>query len=69
MQARYQATLRPDCHFLHRSRLSHFMVPRVGVEPTLHRWNQILSLARLPIPPSGPGGTRKQSEETLFVNP
>ncbi len=27
------------------------MVPEVGLEPTLGRPNQILSLARLPIPP------------------
>ena len=27
------------------------MVPKVGIEPTLSRENQILSLARLPVPP------------------
>ncbi len=32
------------------------MVPPVGVEPTLPCGNQILSLARLPIPPQGQHG-------------
>lgn len=27
------------------------MVGEEGLEPSLHCWNQILSLARLPIPP------------------
>ena len=27
------------------------LLPAIGVEPILHCWNQILSLARLPIPP------------------
>lgn len=30
-----------------------FKVPRTGIEPALPCDNQILSLARLPIPPSG----------------
>ena len=30
-----------------------FLVPGVGIEPTLHYWNWILNPARLPIPPSG----------------
>lgn len=30
-----------------------FRVPRTGIEPALPCENQILSLARLPIPPSG----------------
>ena len=30
-----------------------FNVPRTGIEPALPCDNQILSLARLPIPPSG----------------
>ncbi len=29
-------------------------VPRTGIEPALPCDNQILSLARLPVPPSGP---------------
>ena len=51
----------PDCIFfqiqkgrqsdlLKRLRIS---VPRTGIEPALPCDNQILSLARLPIPPSG----------------
>ena len=28
-----------------------FLVGGEGIEPSLHCWNQILSLARLPIPP------------------
>ena len=35
---------------LHLS-LKCLLVPKVGIEPTLHCCNQILSLARLPIPP------------------
>ena len=30
-----------------------FLVPGTGIEPALPCENQILSLARLPIPPSG----------------
>ena len=30
---------------------SFLMVGEEGLEPSLHCWNQILSLARLPIPP------------------
>jgi hypothetical protein len=33
------------------------MVPGVGLEPTLPYGAQILSLLRIPIPPSGPGGS------------
>lgn len=37
------------------------MVPREGVEPSLHCWKRILSPSRLPIPPSGPWATGKES--------
>ena len=37
----------------------HREVPAVGVEPTLHCWNGILSPARLPIPPRRRLGERK----------
>ena len=33
-------------------------VPRTGIEPALPCDNQILSLARLPVPPSGLGGAK-----------
>lgn len=33
--------------------LNLYFVPRTGIEPALPCENQILSLARLPIPPSG----------------
>jgi hypothetical protein len=39
------------------------MVPAEGVEPTHHRWYQILSLARLPIPPRRHTG---KSNKPLF---
>ncbi|KRM89558.1 hypothetical protein FC12_GL001181 [Lacticaseibacillus paracasei subsp. tolerans DSM 20258] len=31
--------------------LGRFVIPVIGVEPILHRWNGILNPARLPIPP------------------
>ena len=34
--------------------LAHEVVPTKGIEPSLSCENQILSLARLPIPPHGP---------------
>ena len=40
-------------------------VPRTGIEPALPCDNQILSLARLPVPPSGPGC--KYIEKQVFV--
>ena len=41
------------------------VVLSVGVEPTLHEWDQTLNLARLPIPPrelSVQGGNRTHSK-------
>ena len=37
-----------------KNRLKSNYVPRTGIEPALPCDNQILSLARLPVPPSGP---------------
>ncbi len=37
------------------------LVPRTGIEPALPCGNQILSLARLPIPPSGLWGSKGNS--------
>ncbi len=37
------------------------IIPAVGVEPTLHEWNGILSPARLPIPPRRLNGKQKTS--------
>ncbi len=34
-------------------KINELLVPRTGIEPALPCDNQILSLARLPIPPSG----------------
>ena len=36
-----------------RHREAFLLVPRTGIEPALPCDNQILSLARLPVPPSG----------------
>ena len=36
----------------HLNSLNIFIVLRVGLEPTLHLWNLILSQAGLPVPPS-----------------
>ena len=51
-------SVRIFCSFTLKPALTLASVPRTGIEPALPCDNQILSLARLPVPPSGLGGAK-----------